>query len=320
MVSNDNSNKLDDILPVRELLLQFTSFMNSLDGSPDAFTNAEPIIDKVFDPSWTFMTEDGPKNLEWYRNFCKSFAENGNIAKVTYTGVKRTEHGIQVTIKNTVGGVEIDHITYDGTIIVDSNGQHKINYFEPVTTKDTHMANVGKMIQLNAGCDGGVSQDEVLLRLYSSFINSFDGSPNAFANAEPIMDKLFDSALLFMTDEGPKDLVWYRSFAKSFATGSGNKAEVTDIKKTENGIQVIINNTVAGVEIDPITYNGTIVINERGQYKIKHFAPVSIESVANDNNMENVGKMIQLVEETANGCTEDYQTNTNAAATSIVSN
>ena len=92
-----------------------------------------------------------------------------------------------------------------------------------------------------------------LLKLYSSFINSFDGTPGAFERAEPIMDKLFDPSLTLITDDGPKDLDWYRSFAKSFATEVGNTAKVTHIKPTPQGIQVTIKNVVAGIELDLIT-------------------------------------------------------------------
>lgn len=144
------------------------------------------------------------------------------------------------------------------------------------------------------------SSKQSILDLYTSFIDSFDGTPIAYANAEPILNHIFDpSSFLFLTDDGPKDLSWYREFAKSFAK-SGNTATVTYIESTDYGFQVTIKNTVAGVEIDPITYNATVV-DENGTHKITYFVPTgafSEDSSAN-HNMENVGKMVRLVDECA---------------------
>ena len=140
-----------------------------------------------------------------------------------------------------------------------------------------------------------------ILHLYTSFINSFDGTPTAYANAEPILNQIFDqSSFVFLTDDGPKDLTWYEEFAKAFAE-SGNAAIVTSIESTDYGFQVTIKNTVAGVEIDPITYNATVV-DKNGTHKITYFVPAGAFSEASsvNHNMENVGKMVRLVDECAN--------------------
>ena len=71
---SDNKQRLLDL---------FTSFINSFDGSPTAFATAEPILEKLFDPSFLLVTENGTKDLKWYTAFAKSFAESGNVAKVT---------------------------------------------------------------------------------------------------------------------------------------------------------------------------------------------------------------------------------------------
>ncbi|KAL7551767.1 hypothetical protein ACHAWF_014959 [Thalassiosira exigua] len=136
-----------------------------------------------------------------------------------------------------------------------------------------------------------------LLDLYVSFINSFDGSPAAFAAAEPIMEQIFDPSLfVFLTDEGPKDLAWYADFAESFAE-SGNVARVTSIESTEAGIRVTIENRVGGVDIEPITYDGAAVADENGDYKLTYFAPTTVDL---NHHIKNVGKMVRLVDECAN--------------------
>ncbi len=144
------------------------------------------------------------------------------------------------------------------------------------------------------------SSSKHILDLYTDFINSFDGTPTAYANAEPILNHIFDtSSFLLLTDDGPKDLTWYREFAKSFAE-SGNVAVVTSIESTDYGFQVTIKNTVGGVEIDPIMYNAT-AIDVDGTQKITYFVPsgtFSQDSSVN-RNMENVGKLVRLVDECA---------------------
>jgi len=133
-----------------------------------------------------------------------------------------------------------------------------------------------------------------LIQLYTSFINSFDGSScDVFESAEPLMDKLFDPSLVFITDDGQRDLVWYKQFAKDFASKRDNMAKVTHITSTPSGFQVTIQNTINGVELDLITYNGTCSKDENGQYKITYFEPVE----SNNKHIKNVGKMIQLVED-----------------------
>jgi len=101
-----------------------------------------------------------------------------------------------------------------------------------------------------------------------------------------------------LQDDGPKNLEWYRGFCKTFAA-DGSTARVTNIKTTgKNGIQVTINNVVAGTKIDPITFNGVAEMNHDGQYKIVYFEPVTDEFLHDMNkNVENVGKMIKLVGE-----------------------
>jgi L-rhamnose mutarotase len=133
-----------------------------------------------------------------------------------------------------------------------------------------------------------------LIQLYTSFINSFDGSScDVFESAESLMDKLFDPSLVFITDDGQRDLQWYKQFAKDFASKQGNMAKVTHIQSTSSGFKVTIKNTIDGVALDLITYNGTCSKDENGQYKITHFEPVE----SNTKHIKNVGKMIQLVED-----------------------
>lgn len=134
------------------------------------------------------------------------------------------------------------------------------------------------------------ARDE-LLEIYVSFINSYDGSVDAFKNSEMFMMDLFHTGFTFLTEEGPKNLQWYRDFAESFASRRGSASRVTHIEWTGvSSIQVTIVNVVAGVELEPITYDGKVVIDEDGKYKICRFEPVR----GSASNMENVGKMVQL--------------------------
>ena len=161
MTNNEDTSANHD-KAMSNLLQLYTSFINSLDGSPDAFATAEPIMDRVFDPSFILnVTDDGQKDLQWYRSFAKSFATQRDTAKVTHIKPTNDGNGIQVTIKNVVAGVEIDLITYNGTAKQKENGEYKLTYFEvcqdtPSKTKHQHLENVEKMVRLVEG----ISEDD----------------------------------------------------------------------------------------------------------------------------------------------------------------
>ncbi|KAL3826469.1 hypothetical protein ACHAXA_011278 [Cyclostephanos tholiformis] len=56
---NNSGNTKDDLLE------NCTSFINSYDGSADAFANSERFMKDIFHPDFTFLTEEGPKDLRW---------------------------------------------------------------------------------------------------------------------------------------------------------------------------------------------------------------------------------------------------------------
>ena len=137
-----------------------------------------------------------------------------------------------------------------------------------------------------------------LIELYSAFIHSFDGSPNAFDNAERILHQIFAPSHVFQTDDGAKSLEWFINFAKTFAE-MGNSCKVTSIQPTETGFRVTIVNTVGGVEIDPIVWDGTIAVDNNGDYKITKIAPAedvvsSENSSSNNDQMNTVAKLVHL--------------------------
>jgi hypothetical protein len=147
---------------------------------------------------------------------------------------------------------------------------------------------------MTKGNSNEIAKDD-LLEIYASFIKSYDGSEDAFKNSEKFMKDLFHPGFTFLTEEGPKNLRWYRDFAISFASRPSSAARVTHLEWTGvSSMQVTILNVVAGVELDPITYNGNVAIDEDGKYKICHFEPVNGGTGGGTSNMENVEKMVQL--------------------------
>ena len=109
------------------------------------------------------------------------------------------------------------------------------------------------------------------------------------------MKDLFHPDFIFLAKDGPRDLRWYRDFAESFASRPRSSASVTHIERTGAGIRVAIVNVVAGVELDPITYDGAAVVGGDGRYKIRYIVPVRGGSVGGGaSHMENVGRMVQL--------------------------
>ena len=143
---------------------------------------------------------------------------------------------------------------------------------------------------MTKGNSNEIAKDD-LLEIYASFINSYDGSEDAFKNSEKFMKDLFHPGFTLLTKEGPKNLRWYRDFAISFASRPSSAARVTHLEWTGvSSMQVTILNVVAGVELDPITYDGKVVIDEDGKFKIRRFEPFR----GSTSNMENVGIMVQL--------------------------
>jgi len=113
--------------------------------------------------------------------------------------------------------------------------------------------------------------EDDLLELYTSFINSYDGSSDAFEKSEPFMKDLFHPDFIFLTEDGPRDLRWSRDFAESFASRPRSSARVTHIEWT-----------------------GAVVGGD-GRYKIRYIVPVRGGSEGGGAiHMENVGRMVQL--------------------------
>lgn len=118
--------------------------------------------------------------------------------------------------------------------------------------------------------------DDVLIEKYAAFIDSFDGSSDAFDRAEPIMTQLFHPDVKFHMADGIHDLRWYAAFARSFAE-QGHSARVVQARRIDGAsIEVSILNTIDGVDMDLIWYRAGIGIGTiTGQSVLVDFAPMT---------------------------------------------
>ena len=118
--------------------------------------------------------------------------------------------------------------------------------------------------------------DDPLIDKYVAFIDSFDGRPDAFERAEPIMAELFHPDVKFHMADGIHDLRWYAAFARSFAE-QGHRARVVHARRIDDAsMEVSILNTIDGVDMDLIWYRAGIGIDPiSGENVLIDFAPMT---------------------------------------------
>lgn len=101
------------------------------------------------------------------------------------------------------------------------------------------------------------SNDAVANR-YADMIACFDGSPDAYSKALPIIEEIFSSELIISTGEDPKDYQWFKEWAESYSK-QRNAARVEHIEPTATGFRVAIRNVVDGVDQGAVAQLGTVV-------------------------------------------------------------
>ena len=98
-----------------------------------------------------------------------------------------------------------------------------------------------------------------LLNRYVEMISCFDGSDDAYAKAEPIIDEIVSRDLATYAKDGSKvfDFDGFKSFASAFARG-GNIATIEEANIDSNGIRVTIRNIVDDIDQGPCAQIGTV--------------------------------------------------------------
>jgi hypothetical protein len=130
-------------------------------------------------------------------------------------------------------------------------------------------------------------EDDIYVKLVA-FVSSFDGSPQAWSNAKPIMVDIYDENLIMKTqtnttsagrhdddnvsddswrseydanDEGDEvkhqDLEFFMKLASKFA-GDLNIAKVESVSVIDNGVKISIRNIINGTDIGITEQSGAI--------------------------------------------------------------
>jgi len=143
------------------LIDRYVSFIDSFDGRSDAFERAEPIIAQLFHPGVKFHMADDIHDLRWYTDFARSFAEQGHSARVVQA--RRIEDAsMEVSILNTIDGVDMDLIWYRAVIGIDPiSGESVLVDFAPMTTA-ADVGGCSELVRHVAERDGG-KEDDLLL-------------------------------------------------------------------------------------------------------------------------------------------------------------
>lgn len=239
----------------------FRAFIGAFDGSPDAFAKAKPIMDDLFDPDvFCHIDKDGTegKDYNWFLSFVAKYAENRNVAKIEE--LERTQTGLRTVIHNTVKGEDMGSTEQRGVV---TNG--RIVYWEAVPNDEDEYQ---KMIdRVTSSSSPDTKDPDNVTHLFRALIAAFDGSPDALAKAKPIMDDLYDpndlSIRLDKDDTEYKDYEWYLELLTSYSEDR-NIARIEELERTDNGLRVIIHNTVKGEDMGcteqrGIVKNGRIV-------------------------------------------------------------
>lgn len=116
-----NSHVYDDLITEK-----LTDFISTLDGSPDAWSRAKPLLEDLYHCDTIFVTEKGEKSREWFKCFVKTFTNNQNIASIE--SVQRTGMELRVCTSFVVMGKAIGSVEQRAVM----NKAGKIVFWEAV--------------------------------------------------------------------------------------------------------------------------------------------------------------------------------------------
>ena len=194
-----------------------------------------------------------------------------------------------------------NHIPVDGAPADDVTNQ--IAYFRDgkvikVHAVDTDATQFGQMVANCQQCITDKSKMETILARYIEMISCFDGSDDAYAKAEPIIDEIFSRQLATYAKDGSQafDFEGFKSFASAFSR-EGNVATIEDAEVVANGIRVVIRNIVDGVDQGPCAQVGTVKDG-----KIVHWSAVQDEA-----SLESFDTLVSSVATKADGMVGNIQ-------------
>lgn len=152
-----------------------------------------------------------------------------------------------MTISNTLPG-----LTNDVT--------SQVAYFQDGKVIRVHAASgdeqqFGNMVSCFQRC---VRSNADVASRWASMLACFNGSPGAYAKAEPIINEIFSNDLVVNVGSGsPMNINEFREFAQSFAKQQ-NVARLEHIQSTSDGFRCVVRNIVDGADQGPVEQRGVV--------------------------------------------------------------
>ena len=237
----------------------FLAYLKALDGSDNAAERFEPLFREAIHPDY-LLELPGGKNLTYddLLLLVRAYTKRGVRAQV-HEMVDNGDNTATFTIENTLPGEAKGNVTHQRVWFRDGKAVKLV----PIESDTDRFGTLVQRLEFFA------TQDKIADK-YTRMISFFDGSPNAYAKAEPIIDDIFSPNLIIEHDGQFKmDFGGFKEWASTFSKEC-NVAKIEKQEKTEDGIRFWIHNVVDGVDLGVAEQVGRI---ENG--KIVHWASVS---------------------------------------------
>jgi len=235
-----NNNMLEQMQIIR-------NYFDVIDGSPEAAEYFKEAFEKLFHKDVVFQYPEGELNYDGTVAAFQAASNKGGYADL----VDLNDNGDgTATLTLTIYTPGIDNIT-----------SHQIAHFRDgkvvrVRAIDSDANDFGKMLQQCIS----LSNKEVAKK-YAKMIACFDGSPDAYSKAKPLIDDIFDRDLVI--DHGVeqkvcKDLDGFKEWAAAFSAKQNVAILEEGMEVTSVFLRVAIQNIVDGVDQGAVSQIGII--------------------------------------------------------------
>uniref|UniRef100_A0A7S0FIZ3 Uncharacterized protein n=1 Tax=Minutocellus polymorphus TaxID=265543 RepID=A0A7S0FIZ3_9STRA len=236
--STSANNKHDaSSTSMADLMEMLTDYFANFDGSERAASDFQEAFRVAFHPD-VVIEVSGGNHLDYDAavECIQAACDKGGYADLV--DISDNADGTATMVIN-------NHIPVDGAPTDDVTNQ--VVYFQDgkvirVRAKETDATQFGQMVANCQQCVVDKSKMESLLARYTAMINCFDGSADACAKAELIIDEIFSRDLaIYANKDGSQvfDFEGFKSFAAAFSR-EGSVAKIEDAKVVSNGIRVVI--------------------------------------------------------------------------------
>lgn len=234
-------------------MYKISAYFKTLDGSPNAAQRFEAAFREAFHPDFSLESSgSGSLTYEEVVSMVRSLTERGGYANLLQI-VDNGDGTATMTIDNHLPGEIGGDVTHQLVWFREGKAV-KVRAIE--ADEDQFGAVIRRI--LRAAVSWSNQADDIVAEKYTRMIACFDGSPNAYAKAEPLIDEIFNRNLVIEHESHVKmDFDGFKEWASTFSK-ERNVATMKKLEKTKNGIRVWIGNIVNGVDLGVSEQVGTI--------------------------------------------------------------